>query len=224
VERSDLDLLLPIVAGTGLAGAYLFGWLTQMAVGAAAPVGMVLFGSLLVATAAGIVYALLRKIPLGRLGDVVAAPIALGIACGRMGCFLAGCCYGKQAAWGVKFPRHSFAWEHHVHEGMIDASAACSLAVHPVQLYEAGLMIVLAAVLLVTFRRRRVAGESFLWLALGYGAVRFGLEFLRADNPPAVLVLTFSQAVSLMVLAIAGATLAARRMLADRLELRMVAS
>jgi phosphatidylglycerol:prolipoprotein diacylglycerol transferase len=225
VEPSDIDLLLPLVAGTGIGGAYVFGWLTQVVVGGAddaSGAGTVLFGSLLLATSAGIAYALARRIPLGRLGDVVAGPVALGIACGRVGCFAAGCCYGETSRWiGVCFPRHSFAWEHQRAAGMISDAAACSLAVHPVQLYEAALMLALAVLLAGCFSKRRVTGELFLWLGIGYAAVRFGLEFLRADNPPVAFGLTFSQVVSAGVLGTALATLVLRRRLAERLQLRV---
>jgi phosphatidylglycerol:prolipoprotein diacylglycerol transferase len=223
VEPSDVDLLVPIVTSAGLAGACMFGWLTHWVVGSNTShgPGTVLFGSLLLATAAGIAYAVARKIPLGVLGDVLAAPIALGIACGRVGCFAAGCCFGKTAHWGVAFPAYSFAWEHQRHAGTIDASAATSLAVHPVQWYEAALMLMLAIVLVKAFRRRQVSGELFLLLGLAYAALRFALEFLRADNPPAALGMTFSQLVALLVLAACGATLALRRRAVDRLHLRI---
>jgi phosphatidylglycerol:prolipoprotein diacylglycerol transferase len=219
VDVSEIDLLLPLVAGMGIAGAYLFGWLTQILGGGE---GTVLFGSLLLATAAGIGYALLRRIPLGMLGDIVAAPIALGIACGRVGCFSAGCCYGQVTHWmGVHFPQHSFAWEHQRAAGLIGEAAAESLAVYPVQLYEAALMLGLAIVLAGRFSRPRLSGELFLWLGTGYALVRFAMEFLRADNPALAGGLTFSQVVSLGVLATATLTFIARRAMADRLQLRV---
>jgi phosphatidylglycerol:prolipoprotein diacylglycerol transferase len=222
MEVSEIDLMLPLVAGAGIVGACAFGWLTQMVGGGE---GTVLFGSLLLATAAGIGYAIMRRIPLGVLGDVVAAPVALGIACGRVGCFSAGCCYGEVTHWmGVSFPRHSFAWEHQRAAGMIGEAAARSLAVHPVQLYEAAAMLGLAMLLAGNFPRRRVSGELFLWLGIGYPAVRFGLEFLRADNPAVAFGLTFSQVVSVAVLLAATTTLVMRRAMAERLRLRVVAA
>jgi prolipoprotein diacylglyceryltransferase len=89
LDASHVDLLVPLLVAAGLAGAWIFGGLTDAVVDASAH-GTVLLGSLLVATAAGIVFALIARIPLGILGDIAAAPVALGISCGRVGCFFCG--------------------------------------------------------------------------------------------------------------------------------------
>ncbi|HEY4330241.1 MAG TPA: prolipoprotein diacylglyceryl transferase family protein [Phycisphaerae bacterium] len=218
VEPSRVDLLIPLLLAAGLAGAWLFGVLTDVVT--RQPVhSAVLVGSLLIATAAGIGYAWASGIRLGILGDVVAPPLALGIGIGRIGCFFAGCCFGKvcespTVLTGVRFPAGSFAALLQAQTGQLAAGVNGSLPVYPVQLYESGACLLLA-VLLWGWRRRDdrgVTGQKFLMLGIGYALIRFNLEFLRADNPP-VGGLTFSQWGSIVMAGLAGITWVVRRRL-----------
>jgi phosphatidylglycerol:prolipoprotein diacylglycerol transferase len=108
----------------------------------------------------------LRRFHLGfwKVADCVAPGAALGHAVGRVGCFLAGCCYGRPTTlpWGVKFP---------FLEG----------PVHPTQLYEAGLDLVNALILFQLFRRKGREGSVFLAYLFNYSLIRFLLEYLRGD-------------------------------------------
>ncbi len=224
VEVSLVDLMVPVVVGAGIAGAYGFGRWTD-AVTEEATHGVVLVGAMVCATMAGIGYALLARIPLGVIGDVLAAPAAVGIACGRVGCFFAGCCFGKVtpgwvSAMGVRFPRGSFAFVEQVRSGVLAAAARVSLPVYPVQLMEAALCAVLAVGLMWRFAGRRVSGERFLMLGMGYAVIRFPLEFLRGDNPAVVGGMTFSQVTCLWVFGAALLTMVVRRRWADTLRLR----
>src|SRR5262249_38513390 len=149
VDVSLIDLMVPLLVGSGIAGAYAFGLWTDAATDEAQH-GVVLVGAMVCATIVGIGYALAARIPLGVIGDILAAPAAMGIACGRLGCFFAGCCYGKVAAFpwmGVRFPRGSFAFLDQVRSGLLAPNAITSLPVYPAQLLEAGLCVVLAFVL-----------------------------------------------------------------------------
>jgi prolipoprotein diacylglyceryltransferase len=123
------------------------------------------------------------------------------------------------ACLGVQFPRGSFAWQDQAARHLISASSAASLLVYPVQLYESGLCLMLAAALIVGLRRVVVEGERFLALGIGYGVIRFLLEFLRADNPPVAMYLTFSQCISAAVVLAAIGTLIVRRRWAGALGL-----
>ncbi len=99
----------------------------------------------------------------GRRGNLLAAPIALGLAIGRIGCFLGGCCYGTPTAlpWGVDFgdgvPRH------------------------PTQLYEAAFALVALVALRVLRGRVSTPGRLFGGLMIAYFAFRFAEEFLRDE-------------------------------------------
>jgi phosphatidylglycerol---prolipoprotein diacylglyceryl transferase len=216
LDPSRIDLLMPLLTGAGLLGAACFGRLTDALTDEAAH-GAVLVGSLLVATAAGIGYAFLARIPLGILGDICAPPLALGIAIGRLGCFFASCCYGKicPPALGITFPRDSFAWLDHLRHGQITADALLSLPVYPTQLYESALCMLLALILRKLLNRPRVAGEQFLAMGIGYAAIRFAVEFFRADNPSVLVMggvgITFSQLAAIFILILALMTGLLRR-------------
>jgi phosphatidylglycerol---prolipoprotein diacylglyceryl transferase len=191
--------------------------------------GLVFYGGFIFGIGAVLLYGLLRKIRLSNLVDCVAPSVALGLAFGRIGCFMAGCCWGdvclprgelavvhdpqmvkriqtfpaiSPSNWplSVKFPKRSDAYQQHVKLGLLSAEAANSLRVHPVQLYEAFLAASLCAYLCLQSRRARHQGDIALAMLAGYAAIRFATEFLRADNKVYAFGLTFSQVVSIWIL------------------------
>ena len=129
-----------------------------------------------------------------RLGDLAAPTLAIGHAIGRLGCFLAGCCFGKPcaAAWAVTFPPRSVAYDELQSVGVLVPGAARSPALHPTQLYEALGEFTLFGVLLIlrAYWRRdgseqardsRRPGGLLLTYAAGYAIVRFAVEIFRGD-------------------------------------------
>ncbi|CAN5597677.1 prolipoprotein diacylglyceryl transferase [soil metagenome] len=78
--------------------------------------GIVLYGSGLGAAAGYLSYWLWRRFPIRPVMDAIAPAIALGIALGRVGCFLNGCCYGDvcEHKWAVQFPAGTLPWAQHV--------------------------------------------------------------------------------------------------------------
>ncbi len=239
IPRVHVDVLVPLTVGAGLAGSVVAGWVD----GVAATHGRVLYGALLAGVAAAIGYAAWMRLPLGRLGDAVAPSLAIGVGIGRVGCFLAGCCWGDvcvagdrlrslaaatreqvhTVAWlsppgwplAVRFPAESFAQRQHLSLGLVPPRAP-SLAVHPVQLYEATLLAAVFLLLCWHFRRPRVWGETFLLLAMGYAAIRLLLEPLRADNAAVVGPFTFSQLVAIGSLVLCVSLWLVRRRCAPR--------
>lgn len=120
----------------------------------------------------------------GRFADAAVIPLGITLVFARLGCFMAGCDYGQVTSvpWAVRFPAGSPAWRDHVHAGLIPANSAQSLAVHPTQLYEAMLGIVIVVVgVLVARRRRRPDGDHFLAAAATYAIGRLFIETLRGD-------------------------------------------
>ncbi len=112
-------------------------------------------------------YFLFRKKFQGRLMDIISfAPccILIAHAFGRVGCFFAGCCYGKptDSFLGVQFP------------GM-------SGKVHPTQLYEAAFLFALCAICFLLYWKKNYKYNLSLYL-LCYGIFRFFIEFLRNDH------------------------------------------
>jgi phosphatidylglycerol---prolipoprotein diacylglyceryl transferase len=215
IDPSRIDLLMPLLLAAGLLGAYLFGLLTDALTPTPAH-GTVLVGSLLLATAAGIAYALIARIPLGVLGDICAPPLALGIAIGRVGCFFAGCCFGKICEHptfltAVQFPPGSLVAQFQLDQSLLPSglhtAGLLPQPVYPVQLYES-LLCLLLAIAVWRWRPRNdrgITGQKFLAVGLGYALLRFPLEYLRADNPP-IGGLTFSQWTAIVIALAAGLT------------------
>jgi phosphatidylglycerol:prolipoprotein diacylglycerol transferase len=114
--------------------------------------------------------------------DTAASCAALGPVIGRFACLLAGDDFGRPTSlpWALTFPGGSLAYDAHASAGLIPPDAAASLPVHPFQLYLAanGLLV-----FLVVSRVWRRAGDrpgaTLAAYLTGYGASRFGWEFLR---------------------------------------------
>lgn len=142
-------------------------------------------------------------LPLWRTCDAVAPAIALGEVTGRIGCFLAGCCYGTPTAgpWGVSVTSPLAA---------ANVGTPLGVALHPVQLYAAGAALLVWLVLLAiegTGGLGRVPGLVTGAFLLLDGAARAGLDSLRGDLHVRVAGdLRASQLAALLV-AVAGAGL-----------------
>jgi phosphatidylglycerol:prolipoprotein diacylglycerol transferase len=83
--------------------------------------GLVVFGSLIGGAAAALTFVHRHRLPALVIGDLVAPSLALGIAIGRIGCFMNGCCYGGQCErpWALQFPWGSPPHLRHVEEGKL---------------------------------------------------------------------------------------------------------
>jgi phosphatidylglycerol:prolipoprotein diacylglycerol transferase len=189
--------------------------------------GLVFYGGFIAGALTVIVYAKRAKLPLAKLLDVCAPAAAIGLAFGRIGCFMAGCCWGdlclppnqivhldpkteyqvrtipvlSPSFLGVRFPTKSAAYDQHTKLGLLEPTSPKSLPVHPVQLYESAFAFLLA----IWLHRRKplFQGEIAIRLLVGYSVGRFVLEFFRADNLPNYLGMTISQVTSVGLLAIA---------------------
>lgn len=130
------------------------------------------------------------------MADVAACVIPLGHAFGRIGCLLAGCCYGAETD----------AWY-----GMFMQTEEGYRKVVPVQLYEAIFLFCLAGILLWLFLKgggEKRTGMPLLPLyTIGYGVWRFLIEFARTDDRGQLPILTFlspSQLTAILLIAIGG--------------------
>ena len=167
--------------------------------------GLVWYGGF-IGGALGVILAIRRRkesIPV--LADVVAPALALGYAVGRVGCFLVGDDYGRPTeSWvGIAFPngsppstagnlRRMFGVS--IPESVPDTAV---LAVHPTQLYEIGLSLLIVALLWRLRREPWKAGRLFsLWLALA-GLERLIVEFFRAKDDRFFGFLTLAQLISI---------------------------
>jgi phosphatidylglycerol:prolipoprotein diacylglycerol transferase len=164
--------------------------------------GIVFYGCIIGGLIGSLIYWYRHPFPFLPMADAVAPSLVLGLALGRVGCWLNGCCYGVvcHLPWAVQFPAHSPAWTRHVELGLIEPSALSSLPVHPTQLYSVLDGLFLLGLLTAYFPRRRRDGEVMALLMIGYGITRFLVELLRADEGAVFAGLTLSQHISLGLL------------------------
>lgn len=156
------------------------------------------------------------RLPFWRVADVLASALPLGHAFGRIGCFMAGCCYGRPVSphtplsfLAVRFPAQSTAGdvvypggafaEHVAHHGL-SPDAVCSLPVWPTQLFESAGNLAIFAALVLFWGRRRFHGQVFLLYLALYSLLRIAVETLRGDPRGAIGPLSTSQIISLACL------------------------
>ncbi len=138
--------------------------------------GGVFQGGLAFGTAFALWYFRKRRLPTWKLADIAAPALALGHGFGRIGCFLAGCCYGRACALplGVKFNSE------YAHEL---TGIPLGETIYPVQLFEAALNFLNFLALFLILRRKRFDGQVFSFYVLNYSVIRFVTEYFRGDHP-----------------------------------------
>jgi phosphatidylglycerol---prolipoprotein diacylglyceryl transferase len=164
--------------------------------------GLAYYGGLIGGTWAVSRIARRDGLPFLKLADVTAMGVAMGLFFGRIGCFLAGCCFGEVTALavGTRFPGWSPASEGQFREGLLAHPSLPSLPVHPTQLYEAvGCLAISVALSSWGPRHKRFDGQVALLALLLYAALRSLLEEFRADDRGVYLGISTSQWVSLGV-------------------------
>ena len=151
--------------------------------------GLVWYGGLIGASLATILFARRKKLALWKIADIIAPSIALGHVFGRIGCLMTGCCYGKptDVPWAIHFPHD------HWTKGV---------GVHPTQIYESFLNLLLFLGLAWLHRRKRFDGQVFAAYLIGYAVLRAFVEMFRGDYAVHYLanLLTPAQLVSLLIL------------------------
>lgn len=143
--------------------------------------GSGIYGGILGGMAGVAILSRIRKQPTLDILDAACGPFPLGFAIGKIGCFLAGCCYGRRWEGGACFRPGSLAHTTQAAQGEIPKSAPAALPVHPVQLYELSFGLVLLAALWAYGRRPRPRGAMTCAFLGGYSVWRFCVEFFRDD-------------------------------------------
>lgn len=238
VDPSHIDLLMPLAIIGGLVGGTLLSMLMPEDRQIAGEVLQIdsrirLFGLVLSGAVVVFIYSRVTRQSFRTFVDVLALPTLAALIVHRVGCFLAGCCWGDISAidpwltsiaateigqqvqtwpwlageWvriGVTYAPGTFPYEQQVAIGLIAADAAQSLPVHPVQLYEAGLLLVFVLLFRNTALNKYPAGTVALITAGGYAVIRFVIEFLRADSSLVFGALTATQLQCITLLVLAG--------------------
>ena len=156
--------------------------------------GGVFYGGLIAAVTVALAYIWRHRMPMWTTTDVFAPGIALGHVVGRLGCLLAGCCFGRPTSvpWAISF---------HDPNAFATSGTPLGVSLHPTQLYEAGAEALILAFLLAFERRGRpFPGRTFWSYMLLYGVSRFIIEFYRGDPRGTVFdALSTSQFVSVIL-------------------------
>ncbi len=169
--------------------------------------GLVFYGGFIGAFIGGLLFLKIRKLVFTRTGDIIAPSLAIGIAIGRIGCFLNGCCYGRiSRSYGIAFPGREFSppYADQLKQGLIESGASHSLPVIPTQLYSTLDNLVIFGILMVLSRRKPFEG-FLIWLFFAlYGIHRFIIDFFRyyEGAAKALKIMTLSQAMSLCVVVV----------------------
>lgn len=136
--------------------------------------GLAYYGGFILAFAVAVLYLRSKKLAIARIADIIAPSLALGLGMGRVGCFLAGCCFGKPTSlpWGMTFPERSLAW--------IEIGVQ---KVHPTQLYSFISLMVIFTILIVLQKYMKFPGQLFLICVILYSIHRFLIDFVRYYTP-----------------------------------------
>lgn len=136
--------------------------------------GLVFYGGLIGGSLAIILYCRFRRVPMWKLADALAPSIALGYVFGRLGCLMNGCCYGVKCdlPWAITYPRG--------HE-MFPKDAERADPVHPTQIYDSLLNLVLYLFLAWLYRRKKFDGQIFAVYLVCYAFARSLVEYFRGD-------------------------------------------
>jgi phosphatidylglycerol:prolipoprotein diacylglycerol transferase len=166
--------------------------------------GLVFFGGLILATAYAFYHFRKHKLNPWRMIDVLSPGLVIAHAFGRLGCFAAGCCYGRitDLPWGVRFQSE-----------LIDDSLR-GIPIHPVQLYEFLALLILYFGLLRVFKNKQMDGQVGLTYFMTYPLIRSVIETFRGDSIRGFVIdgfLSTSQFISIVVFGAALSVLLMRR-------------
>ncbi len=153
--------------------------------------GLVFYGGVIFAVPVVLLYVKKNNLKLWQIADIFAPSIAIGHAFGRIGCFFAGCCFGKTAEtlpWGVIFTNP-------------ECLAPLNVRLHPTQLYESAGEFINFFILILLQKRKTYNGQIFLSYVLIYSVLRFIVEIFRGDLARGFIIsgISVSQGISIIM-------------------------
>jgi len=153
--------------------------------------GLVFSGGIVGALVAVIWYTRKHRLSFWKVADMWAPAVAVGQGIGRIGCLMAGCCYGKPtgSTCGVVFTNpHSLA--------------PLNIPLHPTQLYSSLGNFIIFFVLMMLHRKKTYHGQVFLWLLVLHSTFRLFVERFRGDDRGMVFAtgMSVTQLVTLVIL------------------------
>ncbi|MFH1675040.1 MAG: prolipoprotein diacylglyceryl transferase [Pseudomonadota bacterium] len=157
--------------------------------------GLVFYGGLIGASFVTVWYLRKHQLHVWKTADILAPSIALGQSIGRIGCFFAGCCYGKVCDywWCVTFTHP-------------ESLAPKGIPLHPTQLYSSVNAFLIYLVLIGLRRSKKFEGELFWVYMLLYAITRSVIEFFRGDHRGTLFggLLSTSQTIGIVMAVVAG--------------------
>jgi len=162
--------------------------------------GLVWYGGVIFGGLTALYFIRKRQIPLWKFADIVSIALSVGLGFGRIGCTMAGCCYGKvcHAPFALVFTNpHS--------------AAPLGVPLYPTQPISSAANFLIAGILYLIHRRKKFPGEVFGFYLILYGVFRFLIEFWRAT--PKEIIGTFSnnQIISIIMVLVGLCILLYRR-------------
>lgn len=153
--------------------------------------GLVFSGGLVAVIIVMLLYTRHHKLNIWTTSDLWAPAAALGQAIGRIGCFFAGCCYGKptDVSWGVIFTNPK-------------SIATLNVPIHPTQLYSFLSSFIIFIIQIILHSKKKFEGQVFLWFLIFHSTARLFLERFRGDSRGIILTddLTMTQFIALVIL------------------------
>lgn len=165
--------------------------------------GFVVYGGIIGGILAAYIYCRVKKLSFIDYFDIVLPCVAVAQGFGRIGCFLAGCCYGREtdSAFGIAFTNSNFAPN--------------GVKLIPTQLISSAGMFVIAGILFLYLQKSTRPGRTGALYLILYSIGRFGVEFLRNDYRGEVGIFSTSQFISIFIVIIGVVVFATRK---ERLE------
>jgi phosphatidylglycerol:prolipoprotein diacylglycerol transferase len=164
--------------------------------------GYAFYGGFLLSMAFMVIFCKRHELNFLKVADLFAPSVAIGLAFGRMGCFLAGCCYGKEWAHplAVTFPAETLGKAH--------------MALIPTQTLSSFKGIGIFLLLTYLYPKKRFHGQIFFTFLIVYSIARSAIEFLRDDHRGAFLgnTVSTSQLISILIVSVLLVAFAARRL------------
>jgi len=151
--------------------------------------GLVFHGGLIFGLLAGFLYLKWHHLSIWKFTDIVAPALALGQSIGRIGCLMAGCCYGKETTcpWGIVFTDSN-------------SLAVQNVRLHPTQIYSSVCVFGLFIFLLWLRKKKSYEGQIFWTYTALYSVGRFTIDFFRGDELPTFFhIFSFTQVLSLIL-------------------------
>lgn len=152
--------------------------------------GFVVYGGIIGGVLAAYIYCKVKKVNFLEYFDLLIPSVAIAQGFGRVGCFLAGCCYGRETASPI-----GVVFEH-------SDIAPNGVRLIPTQLFSSAGDFLIALILILYARRTRKTGKVAALYMILYSAGRFTIEFFRGDERGVVGILSTSQFISLFILAL----------------------